>query len=237
MFDVSWDDPTKETVGQRRNRIEHDQNSASPGLQRRASTSSNTSTKTKSRPSLLTLLNGSRKDFSRPASRAKVSALETEPITEASRSRAGGVGGAIPPIPPIPELPPGTLTSDILLDRFVVTEFPDSKDRENYSPSDGVCLWNHPHELNRADARLEPVFASWASQSASTDSTWSSMAESPRRSDFVQPLSPTSFVTQRTEITVASRENVNDNEQQVTVVRISADGKGPSATQDFPPQR
>jgi hypothetical protein len=233
MFDVSWDDPTKETVGQRKNRIEHDQNTTTPGLQR-ASTSSDTSTKTKSRPSLLTLLNGSRKDFSRPTSRAKVSALEKEPVRRPSRSRAGGVGVVTPPIP---ELPPGTLASDILVDRFVMTEFPESKDRVNYSPSDGVCLLNHPHELNRFDARLEPAFVSWASRSASTDSTWSSTAESPRRSNFVQPLSPTSFVTQRTEITVASREDANDNEQHIAVVHISADGKGPSATQGFPPQR
>jgi len=51
----------------------------------------------------------------------------------------------------------------------------------------------------------------------------------------MQLLSPTSFVTQRTDITVASREDVNDNKQQVTVVRISADRKGTSATQGFPP--
>jgi hypothetical protein len=231
MFDVSWSDPTRETVGQRKSRKEQDQNAATPAIQRRASTSSDSLT-TKRRPSILTLLNASRKDFSRPASRANVSASAREPVREPPRSRAGG---AADPISPIPELPPGTLTSDILLERFVATEFPDTRDRDYYGPSDGARLLKHSHMLNRADARLEPAFTSWASRSASTDSNWSS-ADSPRKSTFVQPLSPTSFVTQRTEITVASREDVKDDEQHITVVHISADGKGLSVTQDLPPQ-
>jgi hypothetical protein len=235
MFDVSWEDPTKETVGQRRNRIEHDQNTATSGVQRRASTSSDSSRlKTaKNRPSILTLLNGSRKDFSRPASRAKLSAPEREPVPELPQSRAG-VGNTISPIQ---ELPPGTLMSDVLLDRFVVTEFPSSKGRDNYSPTDGACLSKHFPKLNRADTRLESAFTSWASRSASIDSTWSSMADSPRKSNFVQPLSPTSFVTQRTEVTVVSREDVKDDEKCLTVVHICADGKGPSVTHDLLQQR
>jgi len=142
MFDVSWEDPTMETVGQRRNRIEHDQNTATPGI-RRASTSSDSPrlNTAKSRPSILTLLlNGSRKDFSRPASRARLSAPEREPVPELPRSRAGRVGNTISHIQ---ELPPGTLTSDVLQDRFVVTEFPGSKSRDNYSPADGACLSKH----------------------------------------------------------------------------------------------
>lgn len=155
MFDVSWSDPTSETVGQRRSRKEHDQNTAkatptapatstptsTSGLQRRASTSSDSVT-TKHRPSLLTLLNSSRKDFSRPASRAKIAELEGEPAKEPARSRAGGVGDDIPPIP---ELPPGTLTSDVVRDRCVVTEFRGGRDRDKYSPSDGACLLKHSH--------------------------------------------------------------------------------------------
>jgi hypothetical protein len=62
------------------------------------------------------------------------------------------------------------------------------------------------------------------------------MADSPQKSNFVQPLSPTSFVTQRTEITVASREDVKDNEQNITIVHISADGNTPTISQDLPPQ-
>jgi len=63
------------------------------------------------------------------------------------------------------------------------------------------------------------------------------MADSPQKSNFVQPLSPTSFVTQRTEVTVASSEDVKDNEKYLTVVHISADGKGSSVTHDLLPRR
>ena len=52
----------------------------------------------------------------------------------------------------------------------------------------------------------------------------------------MQPLNPTSFVTQRTEITVTSRDDIKENEQNITVVHISADGTGSSVAQDFPPQ-
>jgi hypothetical protein len=228
---VSWGDPTRETVGQRRSRKEHEQNAVTTGIQRSASTSSD-STSTKRRPSILTLLNSGRKDFSRPASQENVSARK-EPERDAHRSR---VGEAVSSIPPIQELPTGTWTSEKHAERFVVTELPVTGDKDHYSPSDDARLFKDSIRPSTADTRLEPAFTSWASRSASTDSSWSSMTDSPQKSNFVQPLSPTSFVTQRTEITVASREDVKDNEQNITIVHISADGNTPTISPDLPPQ-
>jgi hypothetical protein len=232
MFDVSWGDPTRETVGQRRSRKEHEQNTVTTGIQRSASTSSD-STSTKRRPSILTLLNSSRNDFSRPASQENVSARKELVRDAHHRSRVGeAVGG----IPPIQELPAGTLTSEKHTERYVVTELPVTGDKDHYSPSDDARLFKDSIRPSTADTRLEPAFTSWASRSASTDSSWSSIADSPQKSNFVQPLSPTSFVTQRTEITVASSEDVKDNEQNITIVHISADGNTPTISQDLPPQ-
>ncbi len=147
MFDVSWSDPTRETVGQRRHRKEHDANAATPAASTRTSASSDSS-KSKRRPSILTLFNGSRKNFSRPTTRAQVSVREREPVGEPPFSRASQVAEAISPIQ---ELHPGTLASDIL-DRFLVTELSYVRDGDKYSPSDGASFQRDVAKLNTADA-------------------------------------------------------------------------------------
>ena len=146
MFDVSWSDPNRETVGQRKSRREQDQNTVTPGIQRRASTSSS-STTTKHRPTILKLFNGNRKDFSRPASRKHVSTqrLEEEP----PQTRAGM---AFEAICSVQELPPGTLTSDVPLDRFVVTEIQDIGQRGDHNPSDGKRSSEYSSLPNAADS-------------------------------------------------------------------------------------
>lgn len=135
MFDVSWSDASRETVGQRRDRKEHDQITLTPGIQRRPSTSSEVS-KTKHRPSVLNLLHGNRKDFSRPQSRANTSKQRKEIAPEPVPSRAARVGDAASAIR---ELSLATLTSEKLQDSFIVTELPDPRDsKDNYSPSNGA---------------------------------------------------------------------------------------------------
>lgn len=77
------------------------------------------------------------------------------------------------------------------------------------------------------DISSEPRFASWASQSARTDSTWSYSGDSVAHSHLVQPLSPTSFVSQSTEITVTSHEDIKEDQKHATVVEIYSDGSLP----------
>ena len=61
--------------------------------------------------------------------------------------------------------------------------------------------------------------------SEGTNSTWSLKSESTTSSaKIVQHLSPTSFVTQSTEITVSPRESIKDSEQVAIMVHISASG-------------
>jgi hypothetical protein len=59
------------------------------------------------------------------------------------------------------------------------------------------------------------------------NSTWSWRAEPVRTSaKIVQYLSPTSSVTQSTEITVLPRDTIKESEQRSTMVHISASGMG-----------
>lgn len=231
MFDVAWTDPATETVRQRRSRKEQEQNTEPGKLQRRASTSSDSLT-SRHRPSILKLLNGSRNDFTHSISQANMLPPEKEHVKEEPRQvprqvprkvSRNRLANTLDTIPPIQELPPGTLTSEYPYDKFLVADLPLRREKSNYSPPSG--------EQPSQATIIEPKFASWASQSVSTDSNWS---ESPERNHFVQPLSPTSFVTQSTEVTVASLEDLKDSELQLTVTHISSEGAMSAETSDIP---
>jgi hypothetical protein len=82
MFDVSWTDPTTETVGQRKNR----KNLESRGLPRRPSihsTSSSEAPSVQTIPSFLNVFGGKKQALSRTRSNSKVSS-HTEDFIEAS---------------------------------------------------------------------------------------------------------------------------------------------------------
>jgi hypothetical protein len=51
---------------------------------------------------------------------------------------------------------------------------------------------------------------------------------------IVQPLSPTSFVTQSTEVTVSRRDSIKADEQLATIVRITAAATIPVQMQNIP---
>jgi hypothetical protein len=85
MFDVSWTDPTRETVAQRRNRKEQEQKIASSGSSQKTSKSDD-SFRGSRRPFPLTLLNSNRKDSSRPTSRAQNSLQRPGQAIEQSRN-------------------------------------------------------------------------------------------------------------------------------------------------------
>lgn len=57
------------------------------------------------------------------------------------------------------------------------------------------------------------------------------MADGQSKNHFIQPLSPNSFVTQSTEITVAPSEDFSASEQLATVVHITS-GTVPIQIQD-----
>lgn len=81
----------------------------------------------------------------------------------------------------------------------------------------------------------ESVFSGWTGRSAATESSWGSTAESPPgKGPIIQPLSPKSFVTQSTEVTVSPRDSLRSAEQVATVVHISAAGTIPIEVNDSP---
>lgn len=85
MFDVSWTDPERETVGQRKSRKDQHGNFRSHTPSIRRSTSVDLSSR-QTKPSLLTLFGGSKKAaLARTGSHSKLSALSTENTTKASR--------------------------------------------------------------------------------------------------------------------------------------------------------
>lgn len=70
----------------------------------------------------------------------------------------------------------------------------------------------------------ESVFSDHTGQSGETDISHDSGFQSISKSQVVQPLSPSSFVTQKTEVTVSSSSSIRASEQYAAVVHISAEG-------------
>jgi hypothetical protein len=84
MFDISWTDPTRETVGQRKTRKEQQANGLSRAPSTRSSKSSGSS-QTQAKPALFSLFGGSKKILGRAGSHSKLSALRNEQALKASR--------------------------------------------------------------------------------------------------------------------------------------------------------
>lgn len=85
MFDISWTDPTRETVAQRRNRKEQEQKAALSGSSQKTSKSDDSFSGFR-RPFPLTLLNSNRKDSSRPSSQAQNTLQRPELAAEHSQN-------------------------------------------------------------------------------------------------------------------------------------------------------
>ncbi|KAF7881059.1 uncharacterized protein EAF02_006950 [Botrytis sinoallii] len=191
MFDVSWTDPTRETVGQRKHR--KDQTStrgSSPSI--RSSKSSDSSKSIKH--SIFGFFGGGNKKISAPVAVAspKLPVIKTEQSSKVSRRMSSY-----------------TSTSETSTS---TQEFPSYQESER-SPSD------------------ESVFSGYTGRSAGTKSSWGSIVDGQSKNRFIQPLSPNSFVTQSTEITVAPSEDFSASEQLATVVHITS-GTVPIQIQD-----
>ncbi|KAL2074556.1 hypothetical protein VTL71DRAFT_8334 [Oculimacula yallundae] len=220
MFDVSWTDPTRETVGARKNRKQQEAvngtSRKTPGLSRVSSVrSSNSSGSTfgQKKPSLLSMFGSSRKDApSRAAYRTKTPAPAIEETPEDSQRLSTCTAGSDSSGHALS----GTTTR---------------------IPKNGFFGRSPPYysegELSARSEASESVFSEWTSKSAKTESTWDSGEESITSPvKVVQPLSESSFVTQSTEVTVSSRESCNAEEHTATMVHISASGTMPVLIKD-----
>ncbi|KAH7360390.1 hypothetical protein BKA65DRAFT_183757 [Rhexocercosporidium sp. MPI-PUGE-AT-0058] len=217
MFDVSWTDPARETVGQRKFRKEQEAGNGTsrktPGLSRGSSLrSSNSSGLTfgQKKPSLLNLFSSN--DASRVGYRTQTPAPKTEyPISNSQR------------------LSSYTADSD-----SSSRELPATTTRV---PKNGFFGRSPPYysegELSACSEVSESVFSGWTGKSAMTESTWDSGAESVTSTGkVVQPLSGDSFVSQSTEVTVSSREGIKTAEQTAMIIHISASGTMPILVKD-----
>ncbi|KAH8784454.1 hypothetical protein BGZ57DRAFT_818917 [Hyaloscypha finlandica] len=215
MFDVSWVDPTRETVGQRKNRKEHSISTRS--VSRRSSihssgSGSTESPSTKTKTSLLNLF-GSVKtpSLSRTGSHPKISSLRAQDASKAPR-----------------RISSYTVTSDTS-----TQEFSDPTTNPRF-PANG--FFNGPYLSDNQSALSEvseSVFSGRTGRSRKSESTWSSV-ESTTSGRIVQPLSPISFVTQGTEVTISPSNSVKAVEQLARVVRISSVGTIPIQIHESP---
>ncbi|PVH88962.1 hypothetical protein DL98DRAFT_648271 [Cadophora sp. DSE1049] len=220
MFDVSWTDPGRETVGQRKTRKEQEAANGTsrktPGLSRGSSfRSSNSSGSTfgQKKTSILNLFGSGRKETpSRVGYRTQTPAQPVEePVSYSQRlsnctADSDSSGHELP----------GT-TTRIPKNGFFGRSPPYYSEGEFSAPSEAS----------------ESVFSGWTGKSAVTESTWDSGAESTTSSGkVVQPLSEKSFFTQSTEMRVSSRESVKVAEQTATIVHISASGTVPVLVKD-----
>ncbi|TVY32649.1 hypothetical protein LSUB1_G007787 [Lachnellula subtilissima] len=215
MFDISWTDPTRETVGQRKNRKEQEANGLSRGTSIRSSQSSE-SAQSQAKPALFSLFGGSRKGgLRRSGSHSKLSALRTEQSIKASRRISSYT---VASETSRSELPGQAITTRIPVNGFFAGP-PYNADGPQSSSSEAA----------------ESVFSGWTGRSAATESSWGSTPESPPgKGPIIQPLSPTSFVTQSTEVTVSPRDSLRSAEQVATIVHISAADTIPIEVNDSP---
>ncbi|CZR67390.1 uncharacterized protein PAC_17289 [Phialocephala subalpina] len=222
MFDVSWTDPAKETVGERRTRKKQNGGSVrKQGLSRRSSMRSSRSAES-SKPSLLNLFGQSRKPLERGVSQSKLASenfASTSKLPEESKNQR------------LSTYTTGSESSAHELPGTSTTRIPENEFFEGRESSDA--------EQSNASEPPESVFSGWTERSSRTDSSWSSVIDSSTLSSrtssrIVQPLSPNSFVTQSTEVTVSPRECIKAEEHVATIVHISAAGSIPVRIQDVP---
>ncbi|TEY61337.1 hypothetical protein BOTCAL_0170g00030 [Botryotinia calthae] len=211
MFDVSWTDPTRETVGQRKHR--KDQRStrgSSPSI--RSSKSSDSSKSIKH--SVFGFFGSGNKKISAPVAviSPKPAAIRTEQSSKVSRRMSSytSTSETSTSTQEVRETTTTTITRIPVNGFFpTVPSYPESE----RSPSD------------------ESIFSGYTGRSAGTKSSWGSITDGQNKNRFIQPLSPNSFVTQSTEITVAPSEDFSASEQLATVVHITS-GTVPIQIQD-----
>ncbi|KAF8853647.1 hypothetical protein BDZ45DRAFT_598261 [Acephala macrosclerotiorum] len=225
MFDVSWTDPAREIVGERRNRKGQNGESVhKQSLSRKSSTRSSRSAES-TKPSLLNLFGQSRK----PALERAVSKSKLAP---------GDFDRTVSKYPE--ENNDHRLSTYTVESESSAHELPGTS-RIRTPPNQFFESRNSQSDTDQSNASEPPdsVFSGWTERSSRTDSSWSSVIDtstltSGTSSRIVQPLSPNSFVTQSTEVTVSPRECIKAEEHVATIVHISAAGENPVQIQNIP---
>ncbi|KAH8782125.1 hypothetical protein BGZ57DRAFT_266332 [Hyaloscypha finlandica] len=198
MFEVSWTDPERETVGERKSRKQ--QRSACASRNGPTVPPSRGSTSGGTRPPVMNVFGPSWKEPSLAKRRKTNSSSSTLRIDgpKALRKQPSFTSSSASSFHETPRT--STTTT-----RTPDTEFFSDSYHSDYNP----CRLSSQSEVS----------------DSGTNSTWSLNAESICSSGkIVQQLSPTSFVTQSTEITVSPRESIRDEEQVAIMVHISASG-------------
>ncbi|PQE03083.1 hypothetical protein CJF31_00002935 [Rutstroemia sp. NJR-2017a BVV2] len=194
MFDVSWTDPTRETVGQRKNRKDQASSTrqSSPSIRSTKSDDSSKSIK----HSVFGFFGSSKKSSPPapvPVTSPKLSPFRGEQSTSSkiSRRMSSYTSTSESSTQEVRETTTTTITRIPVKGFYIGPTYQDSEQ----SPSDG--------------------------RSAGTQSSWSSMADG-TKNHLIQPLSPNSFVTQSTEVTVSPSEDFSVSEQVATIVHITS---------------
>lgn len=220
MFDVSWTDPAHETVGQRKSRKEQKENGISRGSSVRSSQSNESIQQPQNRPSLMNVFGSSgnkKRSIQRVGSQSRLSALPNEEISKPSRrvsSYTVASDSSGQDFAPVSRVPSNSF--------FTGGVYSSDAEQSNVSEGTQVHLFLHLEYTDNSVAS-ESIFSGWTGRSHATESTWSSILESPiTQGKLVQSLDASSFVTQSTEITVSPRDSVRADEQIATVVSISA---------------
>ncbi|KAE9364745.1 hypothetical protein N431DRAFT_421916 [Stipitochalara longipes BDJ] len=203
MFEVSWTDPERETVGERKSRKQNQQRSAcaprnGPTEPSQGSTSGDSS----SRPPVMNVFGPGWKEPTSRRGRGKQGNSSSSTLRidgpKASRKGANYAASSDSSFQETPRTSTTTM-------RTPDTEFFSDSNHSEYDH----CRLSSPSGVS----------------DSGTNSTWSLQSDSISSSaKIVQHLSPTSFVTQSTEITVTSRESIKDSQQAANMVHISASG-------------
>lgn len=223
MFDISWTDPKRETVGERKNR-KVQQNSGNNGLSRTPSARSAESPEPQvqhSRPGVFSRLGGKKANLNGAASSTKLSALRNDDSIKTARRVASYTA--------VSELSGSAAAGS----SNTVRRIPES----GYFNGPAYMSENES-QSSRSSEAAESVFSARTTRSAATASSWGSLLDSPpRKGSTNQPLSPRSFITRTfdmTPLTLSPRASMGPTEEGVTVGHISTAGTIPIQAQDSP---
>jgi hypothetical protein len=150
MFDVSWTDPTRETVGQRKSRKDQHANSLrqTPSIRSSRSTDSSQAV---AKPSLLNLFTGGKKgDLIRTGSQPKLSALRPESSKSKASRRASSYTVSSDHSSHEVSIP--TTTTTRIPANNLFTGNPYQSDEQS-SLSEGTCIHIHQCSTNTSQSR------------------------------------------------------------------------------------
>ncbi|KAH8656060.1 hypothetical protein BGZ60DRAFT_532383 [Tricladium varicosporioides] len=211
MFDISWTDPQRETVAQRRNRKQNHARGSSRKSSSRASGS--TDSELRYKPGLLTLFDSNNKKFNTDEASLRSESTSSQSIYSRTVTTAA-TSSTFPLTPDSIIHGPSTSTS-------LTFSFDHGASNSPIKSPYHTSTESETSPTNTAGLDL----SAWTGSSTSTESTDSFTDDSPTSKWFlIQPLSPRSYVSQTTEITSSPRASIGESESLSAVsVRIFAE--------------